>query len=252
MNEEKLFHLGIDVKRKNCAKFAILPGDPARVDEIAKYLWGVQPLAYNREYKSVLANTNNGIPVIVCSTGIGGPSAAIAVEELAMLGVENFIRIGTCGGITLDVKAGDIVIATSSVRQEGTSLHYAPIEYPATADFSITNALCNNSIRAGIKPHIGVIQCKDSFYGQHSPERMPVSAELKEKWNAWKRLGVLASEMESSTIFCVASSLGLKAGTILSVVWNQERKNNGLSNDEVHDNNMAIKIAIQAIMEMGE
>lgn len=93
MNEEKLFHLGIDVKRKNCAKFAILPGDPARVDEIAKYLWGVQPLAYNREYKSVLANTNNGIPVIVCSTGIGGPSAAIAVEELAMLGVENFIRI---------------------------------------------------------------------------------------------------------------------------------------------------------------
>lgn len=251
MNEKFLFHLGIDValyKEKYNAKYAILPGDPARVDEIAKHLFNVNQLAYNREYKSIIGKTNYGIEIIVCSTGIGGPSAAIAVEELYMLGIRNFIRVGTCGGINENVIAGDIVIATSSVRQEGTSLHYAPVEFPATADFELTSNLVNSAKELGYKNiHVGIIQCKDSFYGQHNPDRMPVSTELKEKWESWKRLGVLASEMESSTLFTVASALGCRAATVLSVVWNQERANAKLSNNEIHDNSATIKIALNSI-----
>lgn len=250
MNEKELFHLKINRKifeKEHDINYAILPGDPARVDEIGKMLSGVKPLAYNREYKSLTGKTPMGTEILVCSTGIGGPSAAIAMEELNILGIENFIRVGTCGGISLGVSGGDTVIATSSVRQDGTSLQYAPIEFPATADFEITESLVKAAETLFIHPHIGVIQCKDSFYGQHQPERMPVSENLKEKWESWKKLNVLASEMESSTLFCVASALGLKAGTVLSVVWNQERANAGLPNGEIHDNTMAIKIAIRAI-----
>lgn len=156
MNKEKLFHLGINIKEyQDCASYAILPGDPGRVDEIASFLYNPKLIACNREYKSVFGSISNGpshnkdVGVIVCSTGIGGPSAAIAMEELHMLGVNKFIRVGTCGGIKLDVKGGDIVIATSSVRQEGTSLHYAPVEFPATADFELTKVASESPLREG-------------------------------------------------------------------------------------------------------
>lgn len=253
MNDSRLFHLGVETaKYKGRAKYAILPGDPGRVDEIAAFLSNTELVAYNREFKSVLGFVGD-IGVIVCSTGIGGPSAAIAVEELNMLGVKNFIRVGTCGGIDTPVKGGDTVVVTSTVRQEGTSLHYAPVEFPASADFYITKSLAEAAAEICSKEnvHVGVTQCKDSFYGQHDPDRMPVSAELKEKWEAWKRLGVLSSEMESATIFCVAAALGCKAGTVLSVIWNQERANLGLPNGEIHDNQNAIKIAVEAIRKMG-
>lgn len=252
MNKKILYHLGINIdeyKLKHNAKFALLPGAPERVTEIGNYLHNVKDLAYNREFKSIIGVTDNGTEVIVCSTGIGGPSAAIAVEELYMLGVRNFIRIGTCGGINSRVKSGDVVIATSAVRQEGTSMQYAPIEFPATADFLITSVLYQTSQKICLsnKIHIGVVQCKDSFYGQHNPERMAVSQELLDKWDSWRRLGVLASEMESSTIFCVAANLGCKAGAIFSVVWNQELGRE----TEIHDNDIAIKIAVNTVNEMG-
>lgn len=253
MNEKTLFHLGIDIQEhKNKAKYALLPGAPERVFEIAKYLKDARVIGQNREYTTVLGyggDEDNPIGIFVCSTGIGGPSAVIAVEELCILGVRNFIRVGTCGGIRTDVRSGDVVIVTSSVRQEGTSLQYAPIEYPATADYEMVNAMVDSSRDLGLLDvtHVGVVQCKDSFYGQHNPHQMPVKNELIEKWEAWKKLGVLASEMESAAIFCAAAARGCSTGSVLSVVWNQERANLGLDNRETHDNKKAIQIALEAI-----
>lgn len=246
INEEKLFHLGFSPGLFR-GDYAILPGDPGRVDKIAKYLSNTVFVAQNREYRTVLGEIESK-KVFVCSTGIGGPSCAIAVEELIEAGVRTFIRVGTCGGINLDVDGGDIVVASSAVRQEGTSLQYAPIEFPATADFSVTGALCRVAEQvADRRVHVGIVQSKDSFYGQHSPESSPVATELLSKWTAWKKLGVLASEMECSTLFTVASSKGVRAGAILSVIWNQERNAQGLDCHRVHDTETVCRLAAEAI-----
>lgn len=248
MTEGKLYHLGFDANRFRAA-YAILPGDPGRVGQIASYFTAAEQIAYQREFNvwCGFADPQKQHPVFICSTGIGGPSAAIAVEELHMAGVQNFIRVGTCGAMQIDIRSGDLVIAQSAVRQEGTALHYAPIEYPATADFQITAALKSAADQIGVKSHIGVVQCKDSFYGQHDPERMPVSYELKNNWEAWKKLGVLASEMESAAIYTAAASLSCKAGCVLHVVWNQERAAAGLDNPEIHDTALAVKCAAAAV-----
>lgn len=224
----------------------ILPGDPGRCEKIAAYFENPRKVAQNREYVTY-TGTLCGKTVSVTSTGIGGPSAAIAMEELTAIGVDTFIRVGTCGGINLKVKSGDVVIATGAVRNEGTSREYAPIEYPATADFDVTTALVRGAKELGLSYHTGVVQCKDSFYGQHSPEKSPVSYELLNKWEAWKKLGVLASEMESAALFVTAASLGVKCGSVFSVIWNQERKAKGIFEDDFHDTDRAIKTAVEAI-----
>ena len=248
MNNDKLFHLGFN-KSEYRAVYAILPGDPGRVPKIAAFLENPRQICQNREYNSYIGSLN-GENIIVCSTGIGGPSSAIAIEELYMAGVRNFIRVGTCGAIREDILGGDIIIAESAVRQEGTSLHYAPIEYPATADFEITQALFNSAKQLKKTAHVGVVQSKDSFYGQHSPDRMPVQDSLLSKWNAYKKLGVLASEMECAAIYTVAASLGCKSGCALNVIWNQERAAAGLSNPECHDTTDVIKCVIGAISSL--
>ena len=229
-------------------RYVILPGDPGRCEKIAAYFDDAEFVSQNREY-TVYTGTLLGEKVSVCSTGIGGPSAAIAMEELAAIGADTFIRVGTAGGINLKVHSGDLVIATAAVRQEGTASHYAPMEYPAAADFEVTQALAWAAEDMGSRFHTGVVQCKDSFYGQHSPERMPIAGELLAKWEAWKRLGVLCSEMESATLFVVANSLGARAGSIFHVVWNQERKNAGLDDMAVQneDTDQAIRTAIEAL-----
>ncbi|HHW46246.1 MAG TPA: uridine phosphorylase [Clostridiales bacterium] len=248
MNESKLFHLDFDPKEHR-AKYAILPGDPARVPLIAKHFDSAHQIASNREYNVYLAKAGNE-NVFVCSTGIGGPSAAIAVEELHMAGVDTFIRVGTSGAMQLELKGGDLVIVQSAVRQEGTSLHYAPPEYPATADFTVTKALADSAKELGLNYHMGVIQSKDSFYGQHNPQRMPVSDELLYKWNAFRKLGVLASEMECAAIFTAAASLGAKAGCVLHVIWNQEREAAGLDNPVVTNTTNAVKCAVNAVYKL--
>ena len=192
----------------------------------------------------------NGVKVSVTSTGIGGPSAAIALEELVKVGAKYFIRVGTCGGMDLDVKSGDLVIATGAIRMEGTSKEYAPIEFPAVANYDIVTALINGAKNLNLPYHVGVVECKDSFYGQHSPEKMPVSYELMNKWEAWLKLGCLASEMESAALFTVASYLRVKVGSIFLVVANQERERQGLENPVVHDTETAIKAAIEAIKNL--
>ena len=157
-------------------------------------------VADSREFVTY-TGTLDGVKVSVTSTGIGGPSASIAMEELIQCGADTFIRVGTCGGMALDVEGGDIVVATGAIRAEGTSKEYAPIEFPAVADLTVTNALVQAAKNLGKKWHAGVVQCKDSFYGQHDPEQMPVGDELLKKWDAWMKLGCKASEMESAALF---------------------------------------------------
>ena len=241
---EPLYHIGFD--DTHGAKYAILPGDPGRVEKIAQFLDEPQFHCQNREYTTWIGKIG-GEKVLVTSHGIGGASTAIAVEELYQTGVRTFIRVGTCGGMAEQVIGGDVVVATAAIRQDGTTKEYVPIEFPAVADLDVTNALVQGAKNLGLTCHTGVVQCKDSFYGQHSPDRMPASYELKDKWQAWIRAGCLASEMESATLYIVASCLGAKSGCILNVVWNQERAAKGLSNPECHDTTPGIRAAVEAL-----
>ena len=244
--DEKMYHINLNKDDIKGAKYAILPGDPDRVPKIAAFFDNPQKIGQKREYVSYLGQLC-GENVLCVSTGIGGPSAAICIEELRQLGVENFIRVGTSGGMQLKVNAGDIVVVTGAIRMEGTSKEYLPIEFPAVADLDITCALRDAAKKLGYTYHTGVVQCKDSFYGQHAPQRMPVSYELEHKWEAWIRGGCLASEMESAALFTVCATLGAKAGAVMLCVWNQEREKAGLDQNEEHDTEKAIKTAIEAI-----
>ena len=226
--------------------YCILPGDPGRCPAIAERLENARFISQNREF-TVYTGALDGVPVSVCSTGIGGPSAAIALEELAACGAHTFVRTGTCGGICTDVQAGDLVIAMSAVRQEGTSYEYAPEGYPATASFDVVCALDAAARQLGARRHIGVVQAKDSFYGQHAPERMPVASMLLQKWEAYRRLGVLASEMESAALFVVAASLGLRCGSVFSAVWNQEREKAGLDQNSRFDTTLSVRCAVEEV-----
>ncbi len=245
-SHEKQYH--INVSEGEVGGYCILPGDPGRCEQIASYFEDAKEISYNREYR-IFTGKLCGVPVSVCSTGIGCPSAAIALEELANVGVHTFIRVGTCGGIDLDVRSGDVVIALSAIRQDGTSREYAPIEFPATANFEVTEALKQAAESLGYRHHVGTVQAKDAFYGQHSPEKLPNCSELLQKWEAWKRLGTLASEMESSALFVVSAYRRVRCGSCFMTVWNQERANAGLDNDadETHDTEKAIKTAVEAI-----
>lgn len=243
-NEEKLYH--IQVAKGEVGRYVILPGDPKRCAKIARYFDDPVLIADNREYVTY-TGTLDGVQVSVTSTGIGGPSAAIAMEELALCGADTFIRVGTSGGMDLEVKSGDLVIASGAIRMEGTSREYAPIEYPAVADFQVTTALVEAARKNQSSYHVGVVQCKDSFYGQHSPETKPVSYELMDKWNAWVRMGCKASEMESAAAFIVADYLKVRAGAVLLVMANQERAKAGLENPIIHDTDAAIRTAVEAI-----
>ena len=238
------YHIGL--KEGDVGEYVILPGDPKRCAKIAAYFDDAKLVADRREYTTYTGYLN-GVKVSVTSTGIGGPSEAIALEELVKVGAKKFIRVGTCGGMDIDVKSGDLVIATGAIRMEGTSKEYAPIEFPAVADYDIVTSLINAAKKLNQNYHVGVVECKDSFYGQHSPEIMPVNYELQNKWNAWLRLGCKASEMESAALFIVASYLKVKVGSIFLVVANQEREKQGLENPVAHDTDAAIKTAVEAI-----
>ena len=244
--DEKMYHINLNKADIQGAKYAILPGDPDRVPKIAAFFDNPQKIGQKREYVSYLGQLC-GENVLCVSTGIGGPSAAICIEELRQLGVETFIRVGTSGGMQLNVNAGDIIVVTGAIRMEGTSKEYLPIEFPAVANLDITCALRDAAKKLGYPYHTGVVQCKDSFYGQHAPQRMPVSHELEHKWEAWIRGGCLASEMESAALFTVCATLGAKAGAVMLCVWNQEREKAGLDQNEEHDTEKAIKTAIEAI-----
>ncbi len=243
----RLYH--IDVAPGEVGKYVILPGDPKRCASIAKYFDDAKLIADKREYVTYTGFLD-GEKVSVTSTGIGGPSASIAMEELVQAGADTFVRVGTCGGMDLSVKGGDIIVATGAIRNEGTSREYAPIEFPAVPNLDVVNALVASAKEQGVTYHTGVVQCKDSFYGQHSPETKPVSYELENKWEAWLRLGCLASEMESAALFTVASYLKVRCGSTFLAVGNQERAKKGLDNPQAHDTDMAVRVAVGAVRNL--
>jgi uridine phosphorylase len=240
----KQYHTGVGPA--DIGEYVIMPGDPKRCAKIAEHFDNAKLVADVREYVTY-TGTLDGVKVSVTSTGIGGPSASIAIDELAKCGAKTFIRVGTCGGMQEDVMGGDIVIATGAIRMEGTSREFAPIEFPAVPNLDVTNALVQAAKNLGIRNHAGVVQCKDSFFGQHEPEIMPVSYELQNKWEAWLRLGCLASEMESAALFVAGSFLRVRIGSCFLVVANQERAKKGLENKQAHDTELAIKTAVEAL-----
>ena len=240
----KQYHTGVG--KGDVGKYVILPGDPKRCVKIAAHFDNPVLVADNREYVTY-TGTLDGIKVSATSTGIGGPSAAIAIDELSKCGADTFIRVGTCGGMQDEVMGGDVVIASGAIRMEGTSREFAPIEYPAVSDVEVMNALINSAKSLKNRYHVGVVQCKDSFFGQHEPDIMPVSYELQNKWEAWLRMGCLASEMESAALFIAGSFLRVRVGSCVLVVANQERANKNLPNEHVHDTETAISVAVEAM-----
>lgn len=243
----KQYHTG--VSSQDIGKYVILPGDPKRCKKIAEYFENARLVADVREY-TTYTGTLDGVKVSVTSTGIGGPSASIAIDELVKCGAHTFIRVGTCGGMQENVIGGDVVIATGAVRMEGTSREFAPIEYPAVAHIDCVNALMEAAKSLKVNHHVGVVQCKDSFFGQHEPEIMPVSYELENKWQAWLRMGCLASEMESAALFIAGQFLKVRVGSCFLVVANQERAKKGLENKQVHDTDVPIKVAVEALRQI--
>ena len=242
-NDEE-FHLKI--RPGDVGRYVLLPGDPGRCDAIASRFDISKMVSFNREYK-IFTGSLEGTPVSVCSTGIGGPSASIALEELVHCGADTFIRVGSSGGIDPEVIGGDLVIATGAIRMEGTSREYAPIEYPAVADFAVTEALRDAAQARGVRYHLGVAQCKDAFYGQHDPDSMAASHMLNQNWEAWVRMGAKCSEMESAALFIAGALRRVRVGAILTVFANQTRRAMGLEDPQCYDMEPLIDTAVDAL-----
>lgn len=229
-------------------RYVILPGDPGRCESIAALLDDAQFVSSNREF-TIWTGSLNEERVSVCSTGIGGPSAAIALEELVECGAHTFVRVGTCGGIAPEVLGGHLVVATAAVRQEGTSREYMPLDYPAAASYDVVRALDDAARQMGYLTHVGVIQSKDSFYGEIRPQRMPISSGLQAHWDALAAAGVLASEMESAALFVAAAYLKVRCGTVLNVLWNDESEAPAVGADAARPGVMTAVRAIRSLIE---
>ncbi|WMC11506.1 uridine phosphorylase [Oceanimonas pelagia] len=221
-----VFHLGVTDDELQGARVAIMPGDPERVERIARHLANPRHLASKREFTSWLGELD-GKPVVVCSTGIGGPSTSIAVEELAQLGVRTFLRVGTTGAIQPQVVVGDIIVTTAAVRLDGASGHFAPPEFPAVADFDCTCALVDAARELGVAPHVGITASSDTFYpGQerYDTHSARMLRRFQGSMKEWQAMGVLNYEMESATLFTMCASQGLRAGCVAGVVVNRTQQ----------------------------
>lgn len=213
--EGRQYHL--QIRPGDVGRYVLLPGDPGRVPRIAVHLEDARLVAQHREY-TTYTGTLLGEKVSVTSTGIGGPSTAIAVEELVAVGADTLIRVGTSGSMQDFVQPGDLCIAAAAVRDEGTTQQYVPLAFPAVADMDVTLALRDAAQRRGLRHHVGVSHSKDSFYAEVTPERMPIAPRLRDRWRAWVRAGVICSEMEAAALFVVSQVLGVRAGAIMLAI----------------------------------
>jgi len=208
---EKKYHIGL--AKGEVGEYVLVPGDPGRTALIAKYLDGAREVAFNREYRTFTGSLL-GVPVSTISSGMGGPSVAIGVEELSEIGVHTFLRVGTCGAAQPEIKMGDLVIGIGAVRSEGTPNGYVPLEYPAIASLDVVNALVDASKAANAPYHVGVIRSVDALYSDLAPDSMPRGHELRDELAMWSRAGILSNDMESSTLFVVGRIRKVRAGTI--------------------------------------
>jgi uridine phosphorylase len=256
MIDRLVYHLALDRRRLEGATIALLPGDPGRVETIARTppLTDARELAYKREYRSWLASARGG-PVLVVSTGIGGPSASIAIDELAQLGVTTFIRVGTTGAIQPDLEIGDVIVSTGAVRLDGASTHYAPIEYPAVADHTVVAALLASARAQGLRARAGVTCSSDTFYpGQERYDSFTkyVPRRFQGATEEWRRLGVLNYEMEAATLFTLAGVMGLRAGCAAGVVVNRTRDEHVSPADGARGEDHAVRVAVGAAVALAE
>lgn len=245
-------HLHLNSEMIMGAKYALLPGDPGRVPKIAAKLDHSMQLAFNREYCTYIGKSN-GENVLVTSTGIGGPSTSIAIEELAQLGVNTYIRIGSTGAIQKHIGLKEVIVTSGSVRLDGASTHYAPIEYPAVSHYQVNGALIKASEELGIAAHVGVTVSSDSFYpGQERYDSYLgyVKRSLQGSMEEWQKLNALNYEMESATLLTMASIFGHRAGCVLGVIVNRTEQEQ-IRNDiikEAEEN--AINVAIAAVSKI--
>lgn len=219
MNDDVMHHIAL--RRGDVGRYVLLPGDPGRCERIARRFDGPRLVARNREYET-WTGTLSGVPVSVTSTGIGCPSAAIAVEELIQCGADTFIRVGTAGGMQAGMQTGELAIVTAAIRDEGTTSHYLPMAFPALADLDVVLALREAALRTRVRAREGVSQSKDSFYGEIEPDRMPVRSRLEERWQAFIAGGAICSEMEAAAIFVIAAIQRVRAGGIMACVGNPD------------------------------
>lgn len=239
-----VFHLGLTRARLRGATVAILPGDPGRVPKIAALLDDPEPLAAQREFTSWLG-FSEGHPIVVCSTGIGGPSTSIATEELAQLGIRTFLRVGTTGAIQPEIAVGDVIVTTGSVRMDGASGHFAPYEYPAVAHFDCVEALVGAARDEGLTTHVGITVASDTFYpGQERYDTVSgyVRRSLQGSRDEWAALGVLNYEMESATLFTQCATNRWRAGMVAGVLVNRTQQE--IPSPEVHDQVEANAVAV--------
>jgi uridine phosphorylase len=218
MTNQEALQYHIQMRTGDVGRYVLLPGDPGRVALIASFLDDAREVAHNREHRT-FTGALDGVPVSVTSTGIGGPSTAIAVEELARIGADTFIRVGTSGLMQpSSMRSGDLVVVTGAVRDEGTASHYMPMAFPAVADIDVSDCLRQACIERGVRYHVGLSHSKDSFYGETEPDRMPMAAALQARWEAWVKGGVLCSEMEAAALFVLCSVLEKRAGGIMLAI----------------------------------
>jgi len=224
--DEKLYHIGLSARMVEGAEYVLLPGDPGRVQSLAQaFDPNAKPLAVNREYTSYLA-TFHGNKILICSTGMGCPSVGIGMEELATIGLRYMLRVGTCGGIQTYTNLGDVVISSGAVRLEGTSSHYAPMEYPAVASIDFTNDMITAAKKTKVPYHVGITASSDTFWpGQERHDNF--TGYILRKWEGsmaeWRHLNVLNFEMEASALFVIASTFGLQAACICGVIAKRDQ-----------------------------
>ena len=219
--EDKGLQHHIQLKKGDVGRYVLLPGDPGRCEKIASYFDDAKFVAYNREYKTY-TGTLLGEKVSVVSTGIGCPSTAIAVEELIAVGADTFIRVGTSGGIQPGTKIGEIAVVSGAIRDEGTSLHYLPVEFPAVADVDVVKAMIQGAKNLEMPYRVGISQSKDSFYGEVEPHRMPMNRLLLDRWKAWVDGGAICSEMEAAVIFIISSIHRKRAGGVMLMAGSED------------------------------
>ncbi|WP_418493870.1 nucleoside phosphorylase [Enterocloster sp.] len=241
---KKMMHIGLE--KGQIGRYVFLPGSPERTEKIAAYFENPKEIAYNREFRTFVGQLN-GVDVAVTSTGIGGPSAAIAVEELYQCGADTMMRVGTCASVSPKVSIGDIVIPNGAVKMEGVSHHYLPVEFPSVPDFQMLKAIEQAAINLGLPYDVGVTITKASFYTQTSPQTKPVGPELIYKWEAYKKGGASSTSMECAPLFAVGASLGIRTSCVMASATNYKSGKVKEGSEKVNVEDRAIRTAIEAM-----
>ncbi|WP_067469850.1 nucleoside phosphorylase [Actinomadura macra] len=224
MNSDKLAH-HLHISARDVGRYALLPNTPEQVASLAALLDEPEFVTRNREFETWRGKVG-GETVVVTSTGVGAPSTALAVEELAALGVDTMIRVGVSGSMQPDTANGELAILTAAIRDEGTTKQYLPIEFPATATIDLVLALRQAAERAGATYRCGPAHTKDSYYGETEPDRMPMAATLNQRFETWRRGGAICSEMETAAVFIVGTVLNVRTGSVV-MMWSQDAIDTG-------------------------